>query len=310
MEAAIGASMAGARALVCMKHVGLNVAADPFFSASYVGVKGGLVIVSADDPGMHSSQDEQDNRKYARFAKMPLVEPAEAGEAKALPQGRLRPERALRHAGAVPHHHADLALAEHRRTGRAGGGASGSHNARPRPGQVPDDAAQRTSTARLRGAAPARSGRVGRDHRAQPHGDGRPARRHRHLGRLVRLRPRGLPRSELPQAGAHLPAAAAAHRRVPRAGREAVRGRGTRPVPRGADPAPGDRGRRRQGPAPADAASSTPGLVARALSAAGAPGVDEDLLQTPHRPPAICPTARRPCARAARTAASSWRCAR
>ena len=81
MEVAIGASMAGARALVCMKHVGLNVAADPFFSASYVGVKGGLVIVSADDPAMHSSQNEQDNRHYARFAKMPLIEPAEAGEA-------------------------------------------------------------------------------------------------------------------------------------------------------------------------------------------------------------------------------------
>ncbi len=81
VEAATGAAMAGARALACMKHVGLNVAADPFFSASYVGVGGGLVIVSADDPGMHSSQDEQDNRQYARFAKMPLVEPAEAGEA-------------------------------------------------------------------------------------------------------------------------------------------------------------------------------------------------------------------------------------
>ena len=82
MEAATGAAMAGARALVCMKHVGLNVAADPFFSASSVGVKGGLVIVSADDPAMHSSQGEQDNRQYARFAKMPLVEPAEAGEAR------------------------------------------------------------------------------------------------------------------------------------------------------------------------------------------------------------------------------------
>ena len=80
METATGASMAGARALACMKHVSLNVAADPFFSASHVGVKGGLVVVSADDPAMHSSQDEQDNRQYARFAKLPLVEAAEAGE--------------------------------------------------------------------------------------------------------------------------------------------------------------------------------------------------------------------------------------
>ena len=83
MEVGIGASMAGARALVCMKHVGLNVAADPFFSASYVGVEGGLVVVSADDPGMHSSQDEQDNRNYAKFAKVPLIEPADSEEAKA-----------------------------------------------------------------------------------------------------------------------------------------------------------------------------------------------------------------------------------
>ncbi len=82
VEAATGASLAGARALACMKHVGLNVAADPLFSASYIGVKGGLVILTADDPAMHSSQDEQDNRQYAKFAKMPLVEPADAAEAR------------------------------------------------------------------------------------------------------------------------------------------------------------------------------------------------------------------------------------
>jgi indolepyruvate ferredoxin oxidoreductase alpha subunit len=82
IEAATGASLAGARALACMKHVGLNVSADPFFSASHIGVNGGFVIVSADDPAMHSSQDEQDNRQYARFAKMPMVEPSEAEEAR------------------------------------------------------------------------------------------------------------------------------------------------------------------------------------------------------------------------------------
>ena len=82
MEVGIGASLAGARALVCMKHVGLNVAADPFFSASYVGVEGGLVVVSADDPGMHSSQDEQDNRNFAKFARVPLLEPSDSAEAK------------------------------------------------------------------------------------------------------------------------------------------------------------------------------------------------------------------------------------
>jgi indolepyruvate ferredoxin oxidoreductase alpha subunit len=82
VEAATGASIAGARALACMKHVGLNVGADPFFSASHIGVNGGFVIVSADDPAMHSSQDEQDNRQYAKFAKMPLIEPSEADEAR------------------------------------------------------------------------------------------------------------------------------------------------------------------------------------------------------------------------------------
>ena len=82
MEVGVGASIAGARTLVCMKHVGLNVAADPFFSASYVGVEGGLVVVSADDPGMHSSQDEQDNRNYAKFTRVPLVEPSDSAEAR------------------------------------------------------------------------------------------------------------------------------------------------------------------------------------------------------------------------------------
>ena len=71
MEVAIGASFAGARALVAMKHVGLNVAADPLFTVSYTGVNAGLVIVVADDPGMHSSQNEQDSRFYARHPRYP-----------------------------------------------------------------------------------------------------------------------------------------------------------------------------------------------------------------------------------------------
>ncbi len=82
MEEALGASFTGARAIVTMKHVGLNVAADPLFSASYIGVTGALVIVSADDPGMHSSQNEQDNRHYAIAAKMPVLEPSDSQEAK------------------------------------------------------------------------------------------------------------------------------------------------------------------------------------------------------------------------------------
>lgn len=82
LEVGIGAAMAGARALVTMKHVGVNVAADPLFTAAYTGVNGGLVLVSADDPGMHSSQNEQDNRYYARFAKVAMLEPSDSQEAK------------------------------------------------------------------------------------------------------------------------------------------------------------------------------------------------------------------------------------
>lgn len=80
LEVAAGASFAGARALTCMKHVGLNVAADPLFSMAYIGARGGFVVVSADDPGMHSSQNEQDNRYYAKMAKIPCLEPSDSQE--------------------------------------------------------------------------------------------------------------------------------------------------------------------------------------------------------------------------------------
>lgn len=82
LEVAVGASIAGARSMACMKHVGVNVAADPMFTAAYTGVNGGLVILAADDPGMHSSQNEQDTRFYARSAHLPLLEPADSQEAK------------------------------------------------------------------------------------------------------------------------------------------------------------------------------------------------------------------------------------
>lgn len=81
LEVGIGASFAGARALVAMKHVGVNVAADPLLTLSYTGVRGGLVLVTADDPELHSSQNEQDNRNYAKFAKIPMLEPADSQEA-------------------------------------------------------------------------------------------------------------------------------------------------------------------------------------------------------------------------------------
>ena len=80
-EAALGTSFAGKRTIVTMKHVGLNVAADPFMNSSLIGIKGGLIVVVADDPSMHSSQGEQDSRFYANFAMIPCFEPTTQQEA-------------------------------------------------------------------------------------------------------------------------------------------------------------------------------------------------------------------------------------
>ena len=82
VESAAGASIAGARTVASMKHVGLNVAADPLFTIAYTGVNGGFVIITADEPGEHSSQNEQDNRNYAKSAKIPMLEPSDSQEAK------------------------------------------------------------------------------------------------------------------------------------------------------------------------------------------------------------------------------------
>ncbi|HSN94615.1 MAG TPA: indolepyruvate ferredoxin oxidoreductase subunit alpha, partial [Anaerolineaceae bacterium] len=82
LEAVVGAQLAGARSLAAMKHVGLNVAADPLFSFTYTGVNAGTVIITADEPGQFSSQNEQDNRNYAKAAMMPMFEPSDSEEAK------------------------------------------------------------------------------------------------------------------------------------------------------------------------------------------------------------------------------------
>ena len=81
LESAFGACLSGRRSFCGMKHVGLNVAADPLFTIAYTGVNAGLVIAVADDPGMHSSQNEQDSRHYARASKIPMLEPADSAEA-------------------------------------------------------------------------------------------------------------------------------------------------------------------------------------------------------------------------------------
>lgn len=82
MEVALGASIAGARSFCAMKHVGLNVAADPLYTAGYTGVTGGMVVAVADDPGMHSSQNEQDSRHHAIASKVLMVEPSDSAECK------------------------------------------------------------------------------------------------------------------------------------------------------------------------------------------------------------------------------------
>ena len=177
VEAATGAALAGARALSTMKHVGLNVAADPFFSSSMIHMAGGLVIVSADDPAMHSSQDEQDNRNYAKFAKMAMIEPSDADEALRFVKTAYRGERALRYGGAVPDDHPHLARAgcgAARRARDAGGAAP---PAPARPVGAADDAAQRHPAPRRRRAAPARARGVRGDHGAQQGRDGRHPRR-------------------------------------------------------------------------------------------------------------------------------------
>ena len=96
MEAALGMSYAGKRALVCMKHVGMNVCADAFVNAAVTGVKGGLVVLAADDPSMHSSQNEQDSRFYGKFAMVPILEPASQQEAFDLTAEAFRLSEALR----------------------------------------------------------------------------------------------------------------------------------------------------------------------------------------------------------------------
>lgn len=96
-EAAYGASLAGVNALTAMKHVGMNVAADPLMSSAYTGVEGGFIVVTADDPGMHSSQNEQDNRWYGIHAYIPVFEPFDAGEAKEMAKYLFEFSRRFKH---------------------------------------------------------------------------------------------------------------------------------------------------------------------------------------------------------------------
>ncbi len=125
LEVAAGACLAGARCLVTMKHVGLNVAADPLMTLAYIGTVGGLVICVGDDPGMHSSQNEQDTRHFARFAKVPIFEPSDSQEAKDFTtlafeiSERFTTPVILRTTTRVSHSRSLVTLGERQETGRA-----------------------------------------------------------------------------------------------------------------------------------------------------------------------------------------------
>ena len=123
VEVGIGASAAGARVLATMKHVGVNVAADPLFTAAYTGVGGGMVILAADDPGMYSSQNEQDSHYYAQAARHPVPRSGRFRRGLALHPRGLRYLRALRRAGDHPLQRAHLPYEDARRGGGARRGA-------------------------------------------------------------------------------------------------------------------------------------------------------------------------------------------
>ena len=109
MDVAAGAAYSGRRALVTTKQVGMNVLSDSLFYTAYTGAEAAIVVVTADDPGMFSSQNEQDNRHYAKLGKIPMLEPADSQEGKDF-RGGGRDQRTLRHAGHRPHHHAHIAF--------------------------------------------------------------------------------------------------------------------------------------------------------------------------------------------------------
>ena len=193
MEVGIGASMAGGRALVCMKHVGLNVAADPFFSSAYIGLEAGMVVVSADDPGMHSSQDEQDNRNYAKFARVPLLEPSDSGEAKDFMVAayelseRFDTPVLFRTTTRTSHSKSLVTFGERVETDPV-------VKLKRELQQVRHDARERHGPASPDRAAGARPGRVRGRLPVQPHRDGRSQDRHHHL----RVRPTATPAKPCP----------------------------------------------------------------------------------------------------------------
>ena len=209
LDVAVGGAYAGVRSMAVMKHVGLNVAADSFFYAAMTGAEAGLVIVSADDPAMHSSQNEQDNRRYAKFARVPCLEPSDSQEAKEMVAAafeiseRFDTPVLLRITTRIAHSHTLVALGERpgrRRYWRAAGLPH-------RPGEICDGARQRPQApSRHRGAHRAVEP-VWRGLLFQPRRDGRPRPGHRHPRDRLPIRPRSLPGGVLFAPGDDLSAA-------------------------------------------------------------------------------------------------------
>ncbi len=214
LDVAIGAAYAGRRGLPTMKHVGLNVAADALMYAAMTGIEAGLVIVSADDPGMHSSQNEQDNRTFAKFARIPCLEPSDSQEAKDLTVAAFELERALRYAGAAAHDHPHLPLHQRGGAGRASQKPLPSASAKKFPRNpakyvmVPGNAIKRHPLTEQRIHDLAAFAETFPFNRIEP---GRPRAGDHHRRRGLPVRQRSLPRRVGPAPGNDLAAARKTH---------------------------------------------------------------------------------------------------
>ena len=218
VDVAIGAAYAGRRALAAMKHVGLNVAADAFMYASMTGIEAGLVIVTADDPAMHSSQNEQDNRTFAKFARVPCLEPSDSQEAKDLTiaafglSERFDTPVLLRLTTRICHSTSAVELGE-----RIVPDATATARKFPRnPAKYVMVPGQRRQAPPGDRAAHARRGRAGREFPLQPHRAGRSFAGHHHRRRRLPVRQGGLPAGVHPAPGHDLAAARAPDARVRR----------------------------------------------------------------------------------------------
>ncbi len=243
VDVAIGAAYAGKRALATMKHVGLNVAADAFMYAAMTGAEAGLVIVSADDPAMHSSQNEQDNRAFAKFARVPCIEPADSQEAKdftvaafALSEQFDTPVL-LRLTTRICHSTTAVSA------GRAHRASPGNAAFPAQHGEVRDGARQCAATTPRDRATPERHRPSRRDLAAEPCGAGRPRHGYHHRRRGLSICKGSLPHGKRPQARHDVAAARRDDPRLRGLGGSPHRDRRAGPVHRGGGAADGHPGR-------------------------------------------------------------------